>query len=418
MVVQHLGQDSIKMGGKSSSASKTTLLDLNDDCLQGIFEYLNPYDLSAAADVCIRLRQNAKANFSRAKFGRFDLPRGLFEITKPLQRKAFARLIRHIGPFMKSLWISYIINLDCIDMLNRYCAGTLSELHLMGFIRMDELTLGKMDEILKCNPQLKIIDLDGDNDRTLQSIFNYVPDVETLRFKTRHPFNQESIKWFGKLRKLQWLELGLLDRDTTCMTSIINEIRVSNIPLKYLQLTHFDVHLTNNQLFDAISKLKTLKTLRLEFVINLSSVHIIDICKHLTSLSQLFLVYCKRNDRLDYSEKMLLGIIQNAEKLQTLAIQGKFTRTKIYIDAATYKKIVKIVEQRREKAHLELVLQPNAFIIAEIPKGCSRSVTVKLTEIRCRTMYRGDPYICKIEDEENPSQLRLWFHNGEQWIVY
>lgn len=51
---------SIKIDSSSQSTENTTnVLELNDDCLQEVFELLDPDSLSVVADVCTRFRTNA-----------------------------------------------------------------------------------------------------------------------------------------------------------------------------------------------------------------------------------------------------------------------------------------------------------------------------------------------------------------------
>lgn len=48
-----------------TTISATELLDLNDDCLYEILDYLNVTDLCSVAQVCVRWKQLAESNFSR-----------------------------------------------------------------------------------------------------------------------------------------------------------------------------------------------------------------------------------------------------------------------------------------------------------------------------------------------------------------
>lgn len=47
--------------------SRTKILDLNNDCLEHVFSCMEPKSISAIADVCIRFRQMAQAQYLRLK---------------------------------------------------------------------------------------------------------------------------------------------------------------------------------------------------------------------------------------------------------------------------------------------------------------------------------------------------------------
>lgn len=63
------------MDSSSATMNATALLDLNDDCLRDVFEYLSISDLAAVADVCSRLRHVARLHFlaSVSKYGRMEV---------------------------------------------------------------------------------------------------------------------------------------------------------------------------------------------------------------------------------------------------------------------------------------------------------------------------------------------------------
>lgn len=116
--------------------SSTTILDLNDDCLRHVFEYLKRNDLVAVADVCCRFRQNAQAEFAHSKSKETKLEIGGLDLNTLLSA---SKVLRNFGPYIKVVWLEGTFDHETdqyyceksLHMLNQYCYGTLTELQVV-----------------------------------------------------------------------------------------------------------------------------------------------------------------------------------------------------------------------------------------------------------------------------------------------
>lgn len=118
----------------------TTILNLNDNCLQEVFECLDTDDLAFVADVCARFRQNA-VNTARLKVKRLKL-----DEKSPVNHY---KALRNFGASLDSV----LVNGQCtqrseaeyqkqiIELLSMYCVGALIQLELICFDITDELAL-------------------------------------------------------------------------------------------------------------------------------------------------------------------------------------------------------------------------------------------------------------------------------------
>lgn len=57
----------------SSASASTTILDMNDDCLNLVFKYLGLRDLSTVADVCSRISDKMQKRISHVSSSRIHL---------------------------------------------------------------------------------------------------------------------------------------------------------------------------------------------------------------------------------------------------------------------------------------------------------------------------------------------------------
>lgn len=195
------------------------------------------------------------------------------------------------------------------------------------------MKMSDIAEFLKLNPQLKQIRLRFTRNIgafiIFRSIFTHVPHIEGIQMDG-YCTNDSTIKYVGKFNNLN----TLIPHRTPChatihefcalMSSVLNEIHLSNIPLEHLHLcaSYYDYHApikpelrTAEQLINDISKLKTLKTLWLCGLEDLKMSHILGLCKNLKVLSELFL----QNNRIAMSAKDILEIIKYGQNLQLLS---------------------------------------------------------------------------------------------------
>lgn len=113
-----------------SDTSEVTILDLNDDCLREICDYLDLMNLCAFADVCSRFKQNAQA-----KFRGMDVKDVDKHTWTELPDIAKYRLVRNFGQSITSLAAVALKrnNEYIVLMIIRYCGNALKSLTLQNF---------------------------------------------------------------------------------------------------------------------------------------------------------------------------------------------------------------------------------------------------------------------------------------------
>lgn len=254
-------------------------------------------------------------------------------------------------------------------------------------------------EILKCNPQLRSINLKGCRNpcaKILKSIIQHAPEIESLFLDLDSiesddaPEDEPDYEWvhevglwngpgkickyFGQFNNLKSLGLA---RSPEIVADICAEIAAADIPLKDLFLENLSVAEEKVDSFvEAISKLTNLKTLSLFYVKVMNASHITYILKQQYALRDL----CLDVDFAPTAEE-LLEWIECAERLQRLE-HYKFTLLAIdeicCIGADIFKQILRAIENRREKTKLEIFLYGGNFA-ANIPEYLSSAHKDALT---------------------------------------
>lgn len=118
---------------------------------------------------------------------------------------------------------------------------------------------------------------------------------------------------------------------------------------------------------EEVAKLVQLKTLRLGHVRHITASQLIEMCKPLKDLTE---IYFFRID-LKLNNDELLELIKNADKLEKFQFYSVPWRDdqRTALDAATYNKLVEIVKQRSEGTKLRVILGAHAMIAAaDLPK--------------------------------------------------
>lgn len=235
---------------------------------------------------------------------------------------------------------------------------------------------GVIEEFLKQNSQLKQIKLsycDNIDEGIFQSIGKYAPRIEKIYFMTRLVSSPEDIRYFSQLRELKSLTLRAYSLDHQYIPLVVHELASAKIPLECLDLSECELRHNDQQFTEDISKIQELKKLRLCRFESFTARHLIEICKHLKELAEIEMF---RTD-LNMSKDDLLELIQSAGKL----IQFTYFRwpgERTIIDGDTFQKLVNILEQRREKIKLNLVLGEDAFTL-DIPEELIRDARDLLT---------------------------------------
>lgn len=431
-----------------SGSSNAVILDLNDDCFLQVFKYLYLEDLCAAADVCRRFRRNAQSHFAlKSKKHILHIYCSFHSATIFLKpRRAMyidkmkcidctgmshykhllhvSQVLRIFGGSIKVIKLSerydkehVELHAKCkriiLDLISRYCSGTLSELSidqcdltgetettmrplllhlkrlyineckysqsfeqmlsifapelqelqfsydlrrpLRGPIYLHEMQFDGIwrqpfpkltlisfrsiyaeihhgiEEFLKLNPQLKkigLVNCPNIHGTIFQSIVTHVPGIETMEIdRVSTIIDRNTFKYCGKLNCLNTLKLCTYGyKFENCppvhhafIPSILYEIHAAKIALQHLYVygagsegeQSFKM---TEELVDAISKFKTMKTLWLLKAGKLKMSHILGICGELRELLNLKL---QRNEIIITADD-LLKIIINLPKLQSL----------------------------------------------------------------------------------------------------
>lgn len=141
------------MGSTSESTVPTDILDLNDDCLFEVFKYMNALDLCAIADVCSRLRQNAKASFALFISKEIDFWEGFYhhDMVKPQMLITF-KLQRNFGEFIEKIRQANVYKMAyqnrALEHLSVHCNTSLVDLELVDF-KLTGRIAPKMRPVLK-----------------------------------------------------------------------------------------------------------------------------------------------------------------------------------------------------------------------------------------------------------------------------
>lgn len=129
-----------------SPTSDTIISDLNDDCLLEVFQHLRDVNLAIVADVNARFRKISKEQFKRSKKTDIVSESVYFEkdSTVRLLHKHNAQVLRNFGALVESISMNgkhYNHRSESLELLSKYCSGTLSELSLYDFDITDEVAL-------------------------------------------------------------------------------------------------------------------------------------------------------------------------------------------------------------------------------------------------------------------------------------
>lgn len=180
------------MGSILSTASTTSILNLSDVCLLTVFQYLNVQDLSAVADVCSHFRRVAKISFDQSERSRLKFPDD-FEFCHVSETLLIIPgVLRNFGSYIIELRVSSWgmrerllsrYESELVDLLAKYCCGTLNALELLNF----EL---KPENVLKLRP-----------------VFEGLRKLELYCEK----FPQLTKSWFPQLHELKYHDSGEKD---------------------------------------------------------------------------------------------------------------------------------------------------------------------------------------------------------------
>lgn len=274
----------------SNDISGTTISDLNDDCLMEVFNRLSIKSLCNVAEVSKRFKQNAETVFS-LEYKCFDpiklysLNDGHFEVTL----NEFRNVLKNFGSLINELTVSKMTfkssqNNRILDLILKYCKGTLKTLELDGFTikgimvqkltpvveSLEKLILNGCDvddsigNLLKhCGglKKLKICDQQyGFQDcRFLEQEY---PNLQSFTLKSVGLIRQSNLNVFvTKNPNIQKIKIKNCDGVKDKIFGLIAD-KLNNLEKLSINLTDYDSLFTNN--LDPIKKMKNLKKLELK----------------------------------------------------------------------------------------------------------------------------------------------------------
>lgn len=256
------------------------------------------------------------------------------------------------------------------------------KLRMLSFSNVDYVRNKDIDGFLIRNSHLKKIELvvcRNVDDHILQSIAEHVPQLETIRFDQCCPNNDCNVQYFARLSCLCSLEISNLSRDSASYAiAIVCKIGTAGIPIRHVTLSNIEFSGGNVHFVDAISKLKHLGTLRIDKFAGLAAAEIRQICKSLRELTEIYLI----GNEFTLTADNLMELIRYSENLKSLYfLKQRFMidAERNHIDADTYAKIVRILEERRERSHLLLCLSSPTLHTANIPADFIRKHNHLLT---------------------------------------
>lgn len=407
---------------RAGDNNTTTILDLNDDCLREICESLVLLDLCVFADVCIRFKQIAQAHFITKKLG--DVTR---EDWCSLRNHARFSLLRNFGSSISSLTAvsSYRIDELFVEMMVRFCAGTLNALTLLYF-RVDANTVMKLTPLLvrlqkfgtirctfgasvfdmlpsclpdlrelelgNCNwlvgsrgpfrtfPKLEMLSIGGINDGCFEEFLKENQQLKSIELK----YGYACYDLFDLLAKCIPSIESLSIPNTFSMTPSVAVLRnfnalkklvikgstgiaevFSRMAAAQVPIEYLELNdcKSSTNLMTTISTLSQIRTLRFVDVLNIDQSSFINMCNNLDNLTELYL-----RSKSKLNADIILNIVQKAKNLQKLHafIPVNFPE-KLIVDVDLHMKILNIVECRNEKKQLEITLLEK-FCSIEVPK--------------------------------------------------
>lgn len=229
----------------------------------------------------------------------------------------FMKMLPKWSPNMKELIVA---DFEDHDLSSKGFFQNFPKLEKIELINGSNVQNADIEGIISHNPQLKKIKLilcPNLDDRIFQSIAEHLPRIEKLHIRHVQPTDGTNAKYLSQLHNLKSLFIRNVfgDEDHAGAGLKIWEIDFANLPLEYLGIQSFHLCVKSDRFILAISQLKNLKYLDIDFMYGLTVSHILDICKQHSELTKLGLV---GNTNLVLSVDDLLAIVQNAEKLEYL----------------------------------------------------------------------------------------------------
>lgn len=176
---------------------------------------------------------------------------------------------------------------------------------------MDDVYDILIEDIVKLSPHLEFVEMmmcQNNGNHMCRSIANYAPQIETMRYDGGMLNHESFISNCDQMKNLKSLSL----RFYSCITdlgsanikyvmSVIKSIVRADIRLEHLECAYFDLRNECDQFAEEVSKLKSLKTLRLFDVVGLTPAHFLRMCSNFGELTEVYVSKPMRRGKCMFS---------------------------------------------------------------------------------------------------------------------
>lgn len=253
------------MGESIKSTPKTNILDLNDDCLREIFEYLELEDLCVVKDVCLRFKAISRAHVASKKLFEFENillwdyshTYSMVNQTNEVNTNEF---LRRFGAFIESLTlmshngIRFTTISDqnrILESLNPHCVGTLNKLELWNFY-IDAETALLVQPLLRGLRQLRL-EKCSCFESFVKMLAEWAPELRKLEFdQIKRIYDKQEIRFVGVQLQFRSMEEISLKRVSNMCNDDIEELLKWNPQLKHIEI---DCKYLHERIYDSVFKL-------------------------------------------------------------------------------------------------------------------------------------------------------------------
>lgn len=273
----------------------TTILDLNDDILRGIFQFLDVLDLCVVADVCSAFKRNAQAEYSQQhKDERFEIQVQDKKIRISHLRQNWSlwqlcSVLRNFGALTGSymvveVGIHHINMCEVIQLINHFSGEALTELKLQTVVFTVDL-VAVLRPLLSRLQTLHLLYCSYKSNFVPSDLLSFCPRLTTLSIKS---ISRSSTVWNSYIRfGFPMLKAVSFECPVEISAASIKDFVKKNPQLKDLTLECCSA--TTNSVIQSIAKY-TPEIEKMSFKINRDPYGVAEYgkCfKHLTTLKSL-----------------------------------------------------------------------------------------------------------------------------------
>lgn len=365
---------------KRKLPAKKNLMNLDNYCLLELFEWLPPNDLRNVSQVNVRLN-DLIIRYARLKCGHAVKSDAIFDFKTSddcwMTRQAVQLCLTilghqiHILKFMGHCWKLYWNLIRCKVFFNwnfNECSAvnsvifenlySPSDTSLVMFSGLEQLRIKNVNagndtimQLLRRNPTLKKLSIvNGGQSSTycFVQVFK-LRDLEEFEFKKwrqSRPVTDLDLRYLLAFKKLKVLKFGF-EGNTYSALNLLRGFAEEGIELDHLELANG--HIADGSA-EALARLKTIKTLKLNKMCGLLEEHVVHIAQQLKLLE----VFHVRSDAI-ISPNCIHQIVDAATRLSCFKIDAMG----VEMGPEIYRKILTAVQDRSEQIKLELWIYSN-----------------------------------------------------------